>query len=160
MVRGRQDQVERTAPVGGGPDTFALSVPPEADQVRTTRLFAASIARLYGTDEDRVEDLKVAVSEAATNAIKAHQAEGITSPIRITVALEDDTLRFNVVDAGPGFDALAPSTPQDTPPAGLFEGSLGLTVIRALFPDVRITRNAARGMTVSFLLETSGRVPA
>jgi anti-sigma regulatory factor (Ser/Thr protein kinase) len=40
-----------------------------------------------------------------------------------------------------------------TPVAGLFEGSLGLTLIQSLFPNVSIDRNETRGMTVSFSVE-------
>lgn len=146
----------------GGPEfdgTFVLAVPPEPDQVRTARLFAAAIARHFGADEDRVEDLKVAVSEAATNSIKAHRQGSVSESIRIEAAAEADGLRFSVIDSGPGFqaDAAAGGDSDATPVPGLFEGSLGLTVIRSLFPDVRIARNEAQGMTVTFLLETLPR---
>ncbi|MGH2793439.1 MAG: ATP-binding protein [Actinomycetota bacterium] len=131
-----------------------LDVPPEPDQVRTARLFAAAVARHFGTEEERVEDLKVAISEAATNSIKAHNEAGISDPIRVAAESTNGELRFSVIDAGPGFtaEAIDPNeTP--TPAAGLFEGSLGLTLIQSLFPNVRIERNPSRGMTISFTVE-------
>ncbi|MGH2784444.1 MAG: ATP-binding protein [Actinomycetota bacterium] len=136
--------------------SFALAVPPEPDQVRTARLFAAAVARHYGAEEERVEDLKVAISEAATNSIKAHRAARIADPIRVAAAPVDGELHFSVIDVGPGF---APSQEQSavndppTPVTGLFEGSLGLSLIRSLFPNVRIERNPSRGVTVSFTVE-------
>jgi serine/threonine-protein kinase RsbW len=143
----------------GRPDevgTFFLDVPPEPDQVRTARLFAAAVARHFGADEDRVEDLKVAISEAATNSINAHQTARVSDPIRISAETAGDGLRFNVIDAGPGFASSAPLQDGNdpTPVPGLFEGSLGLTLIRSLFPDVEINPNTERGTTVSFVLET------
>lgn len=145
----------------GSPDDegmFFLDVPPEADQVRTARLFAAAVARHYGADEDRVEDLKVAISEAATNSIKAHRNARVGDSIRISAEAAGDGLRFNVIDAGPGFSASDVLDANDpTPVPGLFEGSLGLTLIRSLFPDVEINPNAERGTTVSFLLETPAK---
>ncbi|MGH2813460.1 MAG: ATP-binding protein, partial [Actinomycetota bacterium] len=124
--------------------TFALDVPPDPDQVRTARLFAAAVARHFGADEERVEDLKVAISEAATNSIKAHRDAGIPDHVGVRAESSPGSIRFSVVDAGPGFTA--PETPMDpanpsTPPTGLFEGSLGLTVIQSLFPSVSIDRN-------------------
>ena len=141
----------------GNSGSFALEVPPNADQVRTARLFASAVARHFGADEDRVEDLKVAISEATTNSINAHRKADINDPVRIAAASEDDGVRFSVIDSGPGFSTenmVADTRSEVTPAHGLFEGSLGLTLIRTLFPGVQISQNADRGMTVSFVLET------
>ena len=141
----------------GTTGSFALEVPPEPDQVRTARLFASAVARHFGADEDRVEDLKVAISEATTNSINAHRKADISDPVRIAAASEVEGLRFSVIDAGPGFstkEARAETRSDVTPAHGLFEGSLGLSLIRTLFPGVQITKNADRGMTVTFVLET------
>jgi len=136
-----------------------LDVPPDPDQVRTARLFAAAVARHFGADEDRVEDLKVAISEAATNSIKAHQGAGISDPIRIEADADGDGIRFSVRDAGEGFtiDAVQSTRDPVTPLPGLFEGSLGLTLIRSLFPDVEIEPNRDRGMSVSFVVEVPNK---
>jgi serine/threonine-protein kinase RsbW len=141
----------------GHSGSFALEVPPDADQVRTARLFASAVARHFGVDEDRVEDLKVAISEATTNSINAHRKADITDPVRIAAASEGEGVRFSVIDVGPGFSTenmLADTRSEVTPAHGLFEGSLGLTLIRTLFPGVEITQNADRGMTVTFVLDT------
>ena len=140
-----------------GTDELVLAIPPDPEQVRTARLFAAAAARHFEIDEERVEDLKVAVSEACTNAIKSHMTAGLSDPVRIVAAPVTGGLRVTVVDRGPGFDpemALADSEDY-TPPAGLGGGSLGLTLIRALFPSLEIDRNPDRGMTISILVEPS-----
>lgn len=141
-----------------GPDfdgAFALEVPPDPDQVRTARLFAAAVARHFGAEEERVEDLKVAISEAATNSIKAHRDAAVEDPIRVQVESSPGEIRFSVVDSGPGFSAPPPMDAKNpvTPVAGLFEGSLGLTLIQSLFPDMSIERNEGPGMTISFSME-------
>jgi hypothetical protein len=46
-------------------ESFLIEFPPEAHYVSTARIFAAGVARTYGADEDMVEDLKIAVSEAS-----------------------------------------------------------------------------------------------
>jgi serine/threonine-protein kinase RsbW len=134
-------------------DAFALALPPEPEQVRTARLFAAALARHFGADEERIEDLKIAISEAATNSIKAHRVASVGEPVRILASADAGLLRFRVVDAGRGFDVDLPGQGAATPPGGLFEGSLGLTLIRALFPEVEIGRNRDGGMTVTISLE-------
>jgi serine/threonine-protein kinase RsbW len=138
-----------------GTPEFILGVPPTPDQVRTARLFAAAVARHYACDEDRIGDLKLAISEACTNSIKAHSDAGVPDAVRVVARYVDGWLRFDVVDAGPGFELQADldSKADVTPAMGFYEGSLGLAVIRSLFPDVEINRNDDSGMTVSFRIE-------
>lgn len=134
--------------------TFVLEVSPIPTSLSIARLFAASVARRCGCADGVVEDIKLAISEALTNAVKAHEAISIDDQIRIAARVEDAGIAFEVVDAGGGFDVLeVPADTGMTPAPGLYEGSLGLTVIRSLFPKVEIARNEARGMTVSFLAE-------
>lgn len=144
---------------GRGPDELALLIPPQAEYVGTARLFAASVARHVGYGEEAVEDLKVAISEVVTNSVKAHRATQASDPIRV-VARVGKGLSFEIVDAGPGF-ALAPPLPssETTPPGGLYEGSFGLALIRALFGDVGIEPNQGGGTTVRFSLPLPKRAP-
>ena len=119
------------------------------------RMFAGSVARHGGCDEDVVEDVKVAVSEACTNSVKAHRDRGNSEPIELVARLDDAEITFEVVDAGGGIDtalqhAIAESAA--TPAAGLYEGSLGLMLIRSLFPGTEIIRNGDHGTTVRFVV--------
>jgi serine/threonine-protein kinase RsbW len=130
-------------------DRFVLDLPPDAASIRTARLFAAAIARHFLVNEDAVEDLKLAISEACTNAVKAHAEASVSDPVTITAQSSGDAILFEVSDAGNGFIP-PPVEEMRTPPQGLFEGSLGLTLINSLFPDVQIVPNPERGVTVSF----------
>src|SRR5437660_7238507 len=100
------------ATVGWGAENgtarFLLSLPSTPELIGIGRLFAASIARQYGCDEELTEDVKVAVSEACTNAVKVHRDGAISEPIEITGRLKDDELWFEIIDAGPGFDYQPP----------------------------------------------------
>jgi len=118
------------------------------------RIFGAAVARHFGCDEDAVEDVKIALSEACTNSVKAHRDNGVELPVRIIGIAEEDELLFEVVDEGPGIDLSKRDVSADaTPPGGLFEGSLGLTVIRSLFPTAEIGPNAEVGTTVRFAVK-------
>lgn len=152
-MQGRSEALEKPGRPAGTED-FVLEIPPDAEHVRTARLFAASVARHFEAEDERVEDLKVAISEACTNAINAHRAAGVSDAIRLVARSEEGAISFDVVDAGRGFDPDDALAANDyTPPMGLFEGSLGLALIRSLFPDAQIVRNDGRGMTVTIAVE-------
>jgi serine/threonine-protein kinase RsbW len=154
MARARIEDAGGTQRVRGS-DELVLEIAPEAEHIRTARLFAAAAARHFRIDEERVDDLKVAISEACTNSFRAHEAARLSDPVVVVAAPADDGVRFSVIDAGNGFEPPAPDDKDYTPPLGLFEGSLGLALIRTLFPNVEITRNAERGMTVSFVVSAA-----
>jgi serine/threonine-protein kinase RsbW len=116
-------------------------------------MFAGSVARHYGCDEDVVEDVKVAVSEACTNSVKAHRDRESGEPIELAARMNDGEITFEIVDAGGGIDTelqKAITENAATPAAGLYEGSLGLMLIRSLFPGAEIIRNGDHGTTVRF----------
>jgi serine/threonine-protein kinase RsbW len=132
-------------------EELMLDIPPDPEQVRTARLFAAATARHFQLDEERVEDLKVAISEACTNAITSHARAGISDPVTIVATRIPSGLRFAVVDRGRGFEPgpVLAATDDDRAASGFGEGSLGLMLVRALFPSLTIERNPDRGMTVT-----------
>jgi len=142
-------------------EQLRLAIPAEAGYIAMARMFAGSVARHYGCDEDVVEDVKVAVSEACTNSVKAHRESGTTEPIELRARETNGDLTFEIVDSGKGIDTemqTAVSEGSATPAAGLYEGSLGLTLIRSLFPGAEISRNLDRGTTVRFVV-AAGEVP-
>lgn len=145
-------------PRANNEDKFVLDLKPEPRYVGTARAFAASIARHFDCPEDCVQDVKVAISEACSNAIKAHAANSNDCAIRLSVVRSNDSLLFEVVDSGGGFDASATKAPD---PNELFEGGIGLMLIRSLFPSTEVVRNAQKGMTLRFALDlpevTNGR---
>jgi serine/threonine-protein kinase RsbW len=153
-VRGSTEAVHTPGPAIGT-ERLALDIPPDPEHVRTARLFAAATARHYGIGEEDVEDLKVAVSEAVTNAIRAHADAAVGDPISIVASADGSAVRFDVIDAGAGFDPAerASDSADYTPPGGLIEGTLGLVVISALFPNAAIVSNPDHGMTVSIVIE-------
>lgn len=155
MVQTRVDDGNGSPSVGGAPE-LVLEIAPLPEHVRTARLFAASAARHFSVDEEKIDDLKIAISEACTNSFRAHRDSGATDAVVIAATRVDAGVLFRVVDAGEGFEPHAGSGDiEDTTPAGLFEGNLGLALIRTLFPDAEITRNETRGMTVAFVVSRS-----
>ena len=56
--------------------TIEIAIPPRSVYVGVVRLTIATLARNVGLDEDRVDDLRIAVSEACTSAVLAHEEAG------------------------------------------------------------------------------------
>lgn len=131
-------------------DQLTIGILPAPEMISMARMFAGAVARHYGCGEDTVEDVKLAVSEATTNSVKAHRDAGVDESIRIVAYPDVDSLWFEVIDRGKGFEPLDVLAGDETPPFGLYEGSLGLTLIRACFPTFEIVRGEGRGMVVRF----------
>jgi serine/threonine-protein kinase RsbW len=86
--------------------TVEVTFTPLPAHVRTARLVATAVARRSGVDESLLDEVRLAVGEACSRAVEAHQKHCPKQPIR--VALTDEGERFEVVvtDAAPPDAAL------------------------------------------------------
>jgi anti-sigma regulatory factor (Ser/Thr protein kinase) len=82
----------------------------------------------------RLEDARLLVSELVTNAIR-HAGLGESDHITLIVEVDDDLLRIEVCDPGPGFE-LAEPTPDPARPSGW-----GLYLVRELSDRWGVERN-------------------
>jgi len=115
-------------------------------------MFAATVARQHGFPEEGVLDLKIAISEACTNAVTAHRGSKIDDTVRITARTNSSDITYEITDSGPGFDYAAedPTTvfrraaedEEDLP-------GMGLALIRSLFPSAEVKRDG-EGTLVRF----------
>jgi serine/threonine-protein kinase RsbW len=71
---------------------------------------AASVAKLMGFPDDRIEDLKTAVAEACINAIEHANRLDDSLSISVILSATDDSLEVKVVDEGKGVSR-RPSNP-------------------------------------------------
>ena len=115
-----------------------LEIPARPEYVSLARLVISSLASSRRElADDRIDDLKLAVSEACTNAIEAYPAAGEE---RVILRWRDgpDRLEIDVQDEGPGFD---PSTLPERltvadPARPQFDRGLGVPLMRALVDEV------------------------
>jgi serine/threonine-protein kinase RsbW len=109
-----------------------LTIPAKAEYVLLGRLALSGITRMRPLNDETVNDLKLAVTEACTNSVRhAYGDNGGT--VDIVYELHDDRLVVEVSDDGGGFD------PNEVEEAGeLTEGGLGIAIIRALVDEFEV----------------------
>lgn len=135
-----------------------LVLPPRPDVLALARLVVAGL--VSGEPEfsdERLDDLRLAVSEACTNAIEAQQRAGperAHAPITVRCWVQEGRAEVEIQDSGRGFDprALAPHPPVTDPARLDFEGGLGIPLIRMLSDKVDF-RAAPSGTTVAMTFE-------
>jgi serine/threonine-protein kinase RsbW len=129
-----------------------LDVPSSPEYIAVVRLVVASVASSRrALADERVDDLKLAVSEACTNAIEANRAVRPSAPVHVEIWESPDRLEVSIEDSGPGFDPNKLEFPPPiTDPQRLnFERGLGIPLIRTLVDSaVFVRRRTGRGTSV------------
>ena len=116
-----------------------LEIPARPEFVGLARLVVSSLASSRrDLEDDRIDDLKLAVSEACTNAIEAHAEVDVDERVVVQWREKGDRLEVSVQDRGQGFDPESlPEHPPVTDPERLnFERGLGIPLIRTLVDEV------------------------
>ena len=123
-----------------------LRIPARAEYITLCRLALTGIARLRAMSDEVVADLKLALTEAASNSVR-HAYGDEDGVVEISYELLPDRLVIEVSDDGEGFDP-ARSTGE---PDGLSEGGLGIAIIRAIADEVEIgTQPGGKGSRLRF----------
>jgi serine/threonine-protein kinase RsbW len=141
--------------------TVEVTFTPLPVHVRTARLVATAVARRSGVAESLLDEVRLAVGEACSRAVEAHQRHCPGEPIHVALTDDDEQFEVVVTDAVPdtehGWLAVpAPangvsSVPRaavahlgtglpvahDEIPLSLPDG-VGLAVIAGLADDVRV----------------------
>jgi anti-sigma regulatory factor (Ser/Thr protein kinase) len=138
-----------------------MSFTPLPAHVRTARLVATAVARRSGVDEALLDEVRLAVGEACSRAVEAHQEHCPAEPVRVALTGTDGRFEVVVTDTAVEHNGAAPTAPgagpnggDETPgdePAGAageparqaVPAELGLAVIEGLADDVEIARTKA-----------------
>lgn len=141
-------------------DEVILRVPAKSDYVALVRVVLAAAASIDpDSRDDRVDDLRIAVSEAVTNAVESHNLAGTDSRIEIRCVTDDSSVEVTVKDKGPGFDPdnVTQLPDVESPERLLFESGLGLTLMRKLVDRHHIESNDD-GTVVRLIIDTASQV--
>ena len=131
-----------------------LSFTPLPAHVRTARLIATAIARRAAVDADVVDEIRLAVGEACSRAVRLHQSHGVVDPVRLTLAVDRGRYEIVVIDAvavdeAPrSFDDVDLSHESDLADDGSLSPGIGLAVIVGLVDSVDVVSLPAGGTEV------------
>ncbi|SHG31832.1 anti-sigma B factor RsbW [Ornithinibacillus halophilus] len=128
-------------------DFIEMKVPAKAEYVGVVRLSISGIANRMGFSYEDIEDLKVAVSEAITNAVTHAYRENENGEITLGFGVYEDRLEVMVADHGGSFnlnEVKADIGPykDDSSIDNLRAGGFGLHLINALMDKVEINNNS------------------
>jgi serine/threonine-protein kinase RsbW len=137
-----------SATTNGDGTTVRLTIPARAEYITLCRLALTGIARVRDLPDEVLADLKLALTEAASNSVRhAYSGDEEAGVVEISYELRPDRLVIEVTDDGEGFDpADAEGAPEE-----LSEGGLGIAIIRAIADRVEIgARPEGKGSRLRF----------
>ena len=127
-------------------ETVHISLPSMPEFVSMARLSVASAANVMGFSIDDVEDLKVVVSEACTNALRHGCCNAETYDLYYR--LYEDRLEICVEDKGDGYEPDAIEEPLLT---GDQVGGFGLFIIKSLMNEVEVVSDKGVGTRITMI---------
>jgi serine/threonine-protein kinase RsbW len=134
--------------------TIEVNMPNKPGYERIAMECSASFARIIGFVQERIEDLKTAVSEACLNAIEHGNKGRPGARVIVTMSFDDDTLSISVKDEGVGVSELpkAPNIEERIenlePPRGL-----GIYLIKQLVDHVEFNQMTQDGHVVRMAIK-------
>jgi anti-sigma regulatory factor (Ser/Thr protein kinase) len=137
--------------------TVELLLSPLPVHVRTARLVGVAAARRAGLDDERVDELRLALGEACSRAVALHAVHAPDVPVRIVLRDDPSGLTVEVTDVGPE------SGPVSDDVEELFgedevDPRVALAVLAGLVDEVTITPSTT-GTTVSLRWPLPAKVP-
>jgi serine/threonine-protein kinase RsbW len=124
-----------------------LTIPAKPEYITLGRLALTGLSRLRALPQETVADLKLALTEACSNAIRHAYPNG-EGRVHIVYELRSDRLVIEVADDGEGFDPEQRVDEDDE----LVEGGLGIAIIRAIADEFEIgAGERGRGSRLRFV---------
>ena len=120
---------------------------------RVVMACAASFAKMMGFSEERIEDLKTVVAEAAINAIQHGNKDRPDAKVAMSMNFKDGALHIAVADHGGGIKELPPKPDIDRiiekldPPTGF-----GTFLIKQLADEVEFNEMTDGGHMVKMAI--------
>jgi serine/threonine-protein kinase RsbW len=148
MSRGAEETTQLDA--GEGPEPLYLKVPSSSEYVLLARLVVSHVGQVAGFGPEEIYDLKLAVTEAATNVIRHAAVESFEIQYRALPG----AVEIVVTDAGGGFEVNEAVPPPDG------QGGFGLSVIRNLVDEMTIDSTAGGGTRLTMFRRTGASAEA
>ncbi len=114
---------------------YEMEIPSIPDKIRKVEQLAEKVARKMGFNQDEMDSLAIAVTEAVNNAIHHGNNADAKKKVHIRLETEGDTLTVRVKDEGEGFDPKKLRDPL-RPENLLKESGRGIFILRTLMDKV------------------------
>lgn len=133
-----------------GAASVLLEIPPQSAYVAIVRLALTSLGRAAGLDEEKLDDLKIAISESCANAVLSTQEAGVDAPVSISFTADDECLEVVVADSGAVHapDAIAAADSQGFSTRQI----MSLELLRSLVDEFEFSPRAGGGMQTRLML--------
>lgn len=118
-----------------------IYIPSELGYEKIPMAAAATVAYRMGFSQDRIDDLKTAVSEAVTNAIEHGNQSNVEIKVLVELTIQDNALTLNVVDQG---HQPIPALTEERPDRPGHEGGWGMFLIKQLMDEVAVFAKPGR----------------
>ncbi len=126
----------------------SITIPSSSEFVGVVRLALSGIATRMNFSIEEIEDIKIAISEACTNAVQ-HAYPNSTGTIEITALIHEDKLEIEVHDTGTGFHTNVLGSPEQKEKSEKKLGlGLGLTFIKNLMDEAHVQSEPGKGTTI------------
>ena len=122
-------------------ETIKMEISANPEYVSIIRLTTSGIANKVGFCLDDIEDLKVAISEACTNAIKHSLEDRFT----IIYTMIEKGLTIEIIDNGKVYNTKEVSEPDLD---NLKESGMGLFIIESLMDKVNVESTEGKGTSI------------
>lgn len=142
-------------------DFVEMKVPAKAEYVAVVRLSISGVASRMGFSYEDIEDLKVAISEAITNAVDHAYADEDNGEVTIGFGVYEERLEVMVADHGGSFNlneikgGIGPYKHTESV-ENLREGGFGLFLINALMDKVEINNKHGVIVLMTKYLDETG----
>jgi serine/threonine-protein kinase RsbW len=130
-----------------------LNIPSNPVFERVVRASAAEVGSAFGFSEERIEDLKLAISEAVNNAIDHGNAREASKLVAVVFEIDGEKLEIRISDEGPGVERVDVSR-RVVDEANLDAGRLrgfGMYLISELVDDLEVS-SSHRGTVLTLRL--------
>lgn len=114
--------------------------------------FAASVAKMMGFPEERIEDLKTAVAEACLNAIEHGNKLDASMKVGISLTIEESKLQVAVQDQGEGIGEIDTPKIEDKIEGKKTPRGWGIFLIKSLMDEVKFESTPEGGNLVRMII--------
>ncbi len=139
-------------------DRVELNIPSNPVFERVVRASAAEVGNAFGFSAERVEDLKLAISEAVNNAIDHGNRGEAGKLVAVVFEIDGEKLEIRISDEGPGAEKLDTArrvVDEQSLESGHLRG-FGMYLISELVDDLEVS-SSQKGTVLTLRLYRRGQ---